>query len=352
MTGPAVDPRAIAEDLARNYCGRPGLVAITSLPARRTRWYPTDQLDQAGRYVAAEAHTQNVYACVSTQARRPQRGRGGAADAVALGSVVLDLDVAGPGHADIAGRLPLPNDREALALLARLPVVPSVIVHTGHGYLARWLLDPPVDIANEQDRHRAADLLAGWNRMFVDLAASWDRHADNVGDLARLTRIGGTVNRKSEPVAVVVVEAHPERRYTPEELARYCAPVPAPSSPPPSQIRPAMAGRESPADAFDRCVDWPAILEPVGFTEMAHRGEATWWRHDAATSPAGTPSATTGTYGVGVLVMFSASASAATGLPCGPGHRLTKFRVWSILRYQGDEAAAARELRLLAQGVT
>ena len=93
----------------------------------------------------------------------------------------------------------------------------------------------------------------------------------------------------------------------------------------------------------------PRFSSQQVFTHMYDHGDVGHWRHYAATSPAGTPSATTGARGTPVLVVHSESAAAVAGLPIGAGHKLTKFRTWATLNYGGDESAAARALRNLAR---
>jgi hypothetical protein len=121
--------------------------------------------------------------------------------------------------------------------------------------------------------------------------------------------------------------------------------------PPESPRRPRVGGGESPAEAFSRLVSWAEILEPVGFVFMYEHDGTGYWRHPAATSPPGTPSATTD-HGAPVLVMWSESAGSMTGLPCGAGRRLTRFRTWAVLNHHGDEAEAARAIRRIARGVS
>ncbi|MGI8752099.1 MAG: hypothetical protein ACR2MN_07265 [Acidimicrobiales bacterium] len=286
-------------------------------------------------------------------AARPAHGRGGEADTLALPGLVLDIDVAGAGHADVAGRLPLPANRaEALAIVAAMPVLPTMVVDTGHGLLVHYLFDRPMVLGTDEKRANAKALSARWNAHAVELGRTRGVHVDNVGDLARLRRVAGTWNRKGEPVPVRVVERHTHRRYRPADLAAALPAVPVSPPPPRAPQRPIRAprpgGGETPAEAISRCVTWGQILEPAGFTEMGTRGNVTYWRHPAASSPRGTPSATTD-HGAPVLVVFSESAAAATGLPSGPGHKLTKFRTWAHLHYGGDEAEAARALRAMAR---
>ncbi len=357
MTGCHGDQDAIAADVELVYAGCPGLIAVTTLPDRATRFYPSTEMAKMATYIAAASATQNTYTMVCTLGTRPARGRGGAADTVALPGLVLDLDIAGPAHADVSGRLRLPADpHEALAVLDQMPLAPTEILDTGHGLLARFLFATPMVFTTGEERANAADLSRQWNAHAVDLGRARGLHVDDVGDLARLARLAGSWNRKAEPVPVRVVEVHPRRRYRPQELAEALPARRAPTAPPAPAQSPIRAPHpdtgESPAEAFSRLVSWAEILEPHGFSLMRDADRAGYWRHYSASSPAGTPSASTDVNGVPVLVLFSESAAAATGLPVGAGNRLTRFRCWSILNYGGDEAAAARALRTMARSAS
>lgn len=350
LAAPAQDDM-VADDLFLLTADCPGLTAITTLPDLRTRFFPhTAGLNEMVDYILSVSATQNVYMPVCTFAQRPTRGRGGESDTLALPGLVLDIDIAGPAHADVAGRLPLPATREeALTVVDGMPFAPTMVYDTGHGLLVRYLFDEPVvfNVDPTKDRDRAKSLSHRWNAHAVSVGRTHGVHVDNVSDLARLTRLAGTINHKLDPVAVRVLEHHPERRYRPAELAAALPviPGPPPASPAQGPMRPFRSdGGESPAEAFARCVSWQAILVPAGFVDIGTRGDTTYWRHPAASSPAGTPSATTDANGVPVMVVFSESAGATTGLPVGPGRRLTKFRVWSILNHQGNESTAARVL--------
>ena len=343
------------------YSGAPGWVSAVTLPGGQSRFFTTEPegLDRAVGYLARMATTTNVYTGCCTLIREPVSGRGGASEALAVPALWADLDVAGDGHAEVTGRLPLPDRDQALMIIAGLPA-PTAVVDSGHGWQVWWLLDKPMlitdklhGINNKGMEATDKDLVRRWGLTLAELGRRVGFHVDRVGDLARILRPPGTVNRKRKPVPVRLVECHPQRRYSPQELAGHCVDMPAPSPAPRAAqrpIRPRPARGESPAEAFGRLVSWEDILEPAGFTLMSEHGDAGYWRHPSATSPKGTPSATTDANGVPVLVVFSESAAAATQLPVGAGHRLTKFRVWSLLHYGGDEAAAARALRAMAKG--
>lgn len=99
---------------------------------------------------------------------------------------------------------------QALAALDRMPLPPSVVVHSGHGFHAYWLLREPLTAADDA---RARAVMRGIARVLTT-APGGVRPLDDVSDLARLVRLPGTFNHKmAPPKPVRVVRWHPERRY-------------------------------------------------------------------------------------------------------------------------------------------
>jgi hypothetical protein len=350
----ATEVAVIRDWLRLAYAAVPGYLSAFALPDGTSAFFPTDKLDDAATYIARRAANANVYVGCAALANPPRTGRGSASDTIALVGLWCDLDIAGPGHkwGDESRReLRLPADRaEALSILDDLGLEPSAVIDSGHGLYGWWLFDEPIVFASDAERQAAANLSATFGRTLIEHGRRRGLHIDNVSDLARVLRAPGTVNRKTDPVPVRLVECHGDRRYMPADLRAVCvAPDPLCAATQKSAPRVHTHGGESPAEAFCRLVSWGEILEPAGFTCMFEHGDVGYWRHYAATSPAGTPSATTGAKNTPVLVVHSESAGAVTGLPVGGGHRLTKFRAWAILNHGGDESAAARSILDLAR---
>ena len=110
----------------------------------------------------------------------PRTGRGGSTEYVEeLTCVWADLDCKHHSKAD------------RLDQLAALDTPPSILIDSGHGYHAYWLLDAPID--PEDGR-----------RCMAALASALD--GDAVGDLPRVLRVPGTTNHKGEPTPVKVVK--------------------------------------------------------------------------------------------------------------------------------------------------
>ena len=94
----------------------------------------------------------------------------------------------------------------AQTALKRYPFPPSIIVFTGHGYHAYWVLDEPIRL---EDAPRSR-LEAALKVLQVDLFG-----ADNVSDLTRILRVPFTYNvkDKNHPVLAEVVSINGKRYH-------------------------------------------------------------------------------------------------------------------------------------------
>lgn len=124
---------------------------------------------------------------------KPGRKRGGEAHARWLYCLWADLDIAGPGHAN-SDQLPT-TVAEAERIYADLPT-PTLVVNSAGGLHLWWLLAEPVDIA--ADLEGAKRLATGWQQLVNAHAARYGYRSDNVDDLARVLRVCGTTNHKTD----------------------------------------------------------------------------------------------------------------------------------------------------------
>jgi hypothetical protein len=100
---------------------------------------------------------------------------------------------------------------ETLAHVRGLAVPPSVLVASGGGYHAYWLLDEPFVLDADETRQRAVDVQARWTT-FV-------RGDKPAKDIARVLRVPGTLNSKYEPARpVTFVDADYSRTYALDAL--------------------------------------------------------------------------------------------------------------------------------------
>ena len=158
------------------------------------RWYkphdiPLDKLqagNQAGR---------NIYFGVGL--RRKRSGKKG--DVLAIPALWVDLDAK-----DFSQGKP-----EALAALNRLSadLCPSMVLDSGHGIHAYWLLEPAVTLNGNGEMERVERTLRG-------LADHLDGDP-TVADVARIMRLPGFLNVKDpeNPVPCKLLDIHADRRF-------------------------------------------------------------------------------------------------------------------------------------------
>jgi len=333
----------------------------------RSKHVPVSSVDEAAALVDKLAATTCTWVGCAPLDHVPQHGRGGAEHVGALVGVWADVDVAGPRHKHSAtAPPPLPPDRDAAwALLDRVGLPPSAVVDSGGGLQAWWLLHEPWVLWDDADRAAAAAVSHAWGSSLVEHGRRAGWHVDDVSDLARILRPGGTWNRKPgvtpEPVSVELL-AGP--RYFVEDIESALLPV---SVVPvePSRQRPSgnTANGPTPADVFARHVTWAELLEPHGWRRFAHRNGAHAYGSTCPTcgqrpelwSHAGVPSDHHGrpdhvsASACHVLYSFSESTS-STGVP--KRQPFTPFRLWATLDHGGDMSAAARAILRRARSLS
>ena len=192
-------------------------LCIFTLPDRRTRHFSS--LTAAALHAAEEAKSKEVYFGVGLTYRNFGR-RNSASDVVAIVGLWADVDLAEPWRAE----KPLPGTiDEARTILNKLPLVPSILVDSGHGLHAYWLFKEPWVFEADEERLKAANCARGWVKVVRNVARGLGWDVDSVGDLARVLRLPGTVNRKGDtPVEVRVLESN-DRRYNPDDFEPFAA---------------------------------------------------------------------------------------------------------------------------------
>lgn len=208
------------------YAGAPaGCITIWSKgtdSSGRTDWLQSMDTDkQAAAAARADQAGRDVYFSAAISAGRGtelQRMKAGTPRAPRwLTSFFADIDTAeDPAK---AGKHVPRNKEIACGVLVSLPCPPSIIVDSGHGIHAYWLLDKPADVTEE-----SADLL----RRFAEgikQATGWTDIDSHASEPARVLRVPGTHNRKAGGALPVTMLHHdPDARYTVEELAQMAAP--------------------------------------------------------------------------------------------------------------------------------
>ena len=191
-------------------------IAVFTTPDRRTRFFGDRK--ELVAYAAEQSRTQNVYFGMGLIEGQP-KGRGKLTDITGIGTLWCDIDTSGPAHSK--DNLPK-NLEEAKGILTEMPFPPSVIVSSGHGLHAYWLLQEPWIFDNEGQRARAASLAKRWHGKVCSVAAKHGWALENLGDLTRVLRLPGTLNHNGpSPVEVHTLEADPQRRYAPDDFEQF-----------------------------------------------------------------------------------------------------------------------------------
>lgn len=378
----AADTDLIRASLAYHYADAPGLLSICSDADRWAgRRFTTDEVGLAAavRYVTDldGRRPKGIYAQVTTLREHPAKGRGGKDLAHALTWLWADGDYGSIGHKPGLDEMPHPVDadhvREIVAS-AGLPE-PSGWVDTGGGCNPVWTLAEN-HIITDEDRaaveHMTSALQAVLGAAAYSHGCTWDTQ---VGNLDRLMRIPGTVNRKhDEPrpshsypgtgdvidLAVMrdaVARLEPAARELLDKAAsekrarqdhRTGRAATAPQAPRRAAAFPRPAGNGV-FDILAAGLTFRDVLEPQGWT---YRGTAADGRHKWL-RPAGAEGSADSEYSLVCDDHVAVNWSERAGLPTGQqstGKKLTVPTLWAHLHYNGDESEAARDILRAAHG--
>jgi hypothetical protein len=173
---PTTTETGLREYLAALFEGAPGLVEIRPLPSTARAFFaPTDY---TGMRAFLERHARDVPSdelFVGVAARRDDTS-GTAENCATLRALFADLDFK---------MLP---EAQARDRLARFRFAPSLVIFSGHGLHAYWLLQEALDLTTPAARASAKQLLV---RLAAALGAD-----PSAAEVARVLRPPGTLNRK------------------------------------------------------------------------------------------------------------------------------------------------------------
>ncbi|MGW3144877.1 hypothetical protein ACWDG1_09380 [Streptomyces sp. NPDC001177] len=375
----AADIDLVRASLGYHFQDVPGLLSICSDADRWTgRRFTTDEVGIAAavRYIAElDARApKGIYAQVTTLREHPAKGRGGKDLAHGLTLLWADGDYGDVGHKPGLDDMPHPVDADhvrEIVLASGLPE-PSGWWHSGGGLNPIWALDQPYIIGDE-DRAAIEQFTMGLQAVLGAAAynhgCSWDTQ---IGNLDRLMRIPGTVNRKAEPRATgsipgsgevvdlaamrdAVTQLEPAARAllekaAAEKRARQDARTGRPTTPP-RRASPFPRSNTGTGvfDILAAQLTFRDILEPEGWTYRGTSadGREKWLR------PAGPEGAADSDYSLVCDDHVAVNWSERSGLPTGQqpsGKKLTVPTLWAHLHHGGDERAATLDILNAAFG--
>ena len=183
-------------------------ILIWTLADKRSHWYRDNAA--AAEFVSTIKGS-DVYVGVGLASRDyGPAHRCGSDEIAGLAGFWADFDLRSDAHSKKALPVTIPD---ALSIIpASMP--PTIVVSTGNGAHAWWLLKEPHVFDNDQERKDTARLVARWHTLLRLRAAQCGWAFDRLSDLARVLRIPGTINAK-DPSNPKEVTAHSttDRRY-------------------------------------------------------------------------------------------------------------------------------------------
>lgn len=380
----AADIDLVRASLTYHYQDAPGLLSICSDADRWVgRRFTTDEVGIAAavRYVT-ELDTRSpkgIYAQVTTLRDHPTKGRGGKDLAHALTWLWADGDYGQIGHKPGPDEMPHPIDadhvREIVAS-SGLPE-PSGWIDTGGGCNPAWTLADTYIINSDEDRAATEEMTSALQAILGAAAyqhgCAWDTQ---VGNLDRLMRVPGTINRKGDgqrpsssfpgtgeviDLAVMreaITRLAPAARQTLEKAAaekrarqdaRTGRTTPPAKTPRQTAGFPRSTSGTGIFDIIASQLTFRDILEPEGWTYRGTGadGREKWLR------PAGAEGSPDSDYSLVCDDHVAVNWSERSGLPVGTqasGRKLTIPTVWAHLHHAGDERAAALDVLAAAFG--
>lgn len=308
---------------------------------RYVDWAPVADIDQLATVAYERAATCCVWLGVATRKQRLGNGsRGGAKDCAHITALWVDIDVAGPNHAD-NDRLP-PTLTDAWQLVNDFPLPPTVIVDTGGGLQPWWFLTEPLAAIDAQP------LLERWGYTWQQIGNRHNWHLDAVWDIARIMRLPGTANLKTEPHLVTILDANWNRRYDTDHIDQYLTDPPPPE--PTTNRNLSYIGPERPGEAYNARHTGAEILQALGCTlgRRDTNGDEHWVRpgKEPRDGTSATVYADDGHTTIWSTTLATHHPALQTLRPYDP------FGLYVATKHNGDFTAAATALRTEGYGST
>jgi len=178
--------------------------------------FSADELNEVPAFLTEMNNKgQTVYFGVGLQKERIKFNSSGMEETVsAIPALCIDIDIATPERKE--KELPQTID-EALQLLHRINLAPSITIWTGAGFQAYWILNSPFIIKNNMDMQEAKMVSDTFTKKIQTIASENNFRIDNVAALNHLMRIPGLPNYKY-PNAIAIIYDNTNLRYDMNKL--------------------------------------------------------------------------------------------------------------------------------------
>lgn len=192
-----------------------GYTQVFSLPAKAARAIPASDLGGLHDVLAAMPAANDLYFSPGLSAA-PRDERLSTDDIIGIPALWVDIDIKNE-HAHAKHNLPA-SIADAMEILPD-NMAPSIVVHSGYGLHAWWLLRECWYFDTPAEFQQAKALLHRLHTFVKERADLRGWHMDATFDICRVMRLPGTLNYKMKraPIPATVIE-HCDLRYDPSEL--------------------------------------------------------------------------------------------------------------------------------------
>lgn len=182
-------------------------IAVWTKSPNVTEFFSVAEFENAEERMLELAKSRDVYHSWTLLKHRPQSGRGTAADVAASVGVMFDADLYSDDPA-VHKQEALPKSLdEVLDWLSEAEIDrPTQIRSSGNGLYLDWLHPEPLIFEREAERLDYASQVKAFHRILRESAfkrRGWK--FDVTDDLARVTRMPGTLNHKTVPAKSVEI---------------------------------------------------------------------------------------------------------------------------------------------------
>lgn len=211
-----MEHKNIIDMIFRDAVSESRLVSISYMEHERMRTLRYASAEDAFASAMAHSETSDVYFGMGL-IPPGVAGRGKSTDIACIGALWADIDCRAP-HRD---RADLPTKDEAIELIADMPLRTSVVIDSGYGFHAYWMLKEPWMLETDSERSTAAAMARGWHGLLCAKASARGWRMENLGDLARVMRVNGTLNHKgTHPVNVGIAHIS-DAQYVQDDFDDY-----------------------------------------------------------------------------------------------------------------------------------